>query len=147
LLNIPGDALIEHRAVITAGLVAERTGKPTFADPSGPFDDQVLCPVDPAAGDRCLEQRAVEAAGGTVIDVFDRRLVAQPGVAQPCPQPPIIALGGFAIEQEGEPFGMRQRGACWVASSSVKARAMPASPSWCSWSMVGWVSTEHLPQW
>src|SRR5438309_2997672 len=57
---------------------------------------------------------ACEAAGGTVIDVFDRRLVAQPGVAQPCPQPPIVALGGFAIEQEGKPFGMSEIGALWI---------------------------------
>jgi hypothetical protein len=28
-----GDALVENRAVITASLVTERTGKPTFADP------------------------------------------------------------------------------------------------------------------
>ena len=29
-----GDALVENRAVITTSLVTERTGKPTFADPS-----------------------------------------------------------------------------------------------------------------
>jgi hypothetical protein len=34
-----GDALIEDRAVVAAGLVAESTGKPTFADASRPIQD------------------------------------------------------------------------------------------------------------
>jgi hypothetical protein len=33
--------------------------------PAGPFDDQVPRFLDPAAGGQCLEQRTVEAAGGT----------------------------------------------------------------------------------
>src|SRR6516162_479440 len=53
------DALIEYRAVVAASLVTEGTGKPTFADPGRPFDDQVLRLVDPAAGDQGLEQGAV----------------------------------------------------------------------------------------
>jgi len=31
--------------------VAERTGKPTFADAGRPFDDQVLRLIDPATAD------------------------------------------------------------------------------------------------
>src|SRR5689334_18618097 len=45
-----GDALIEYRAVVAARLVAEGTGKPTFAGAGWPFDDQVLRLVDPATG-------------------------------------------------------------------------------------------------
>ena len=37
--------------------------------------------LDPAAGDQGLEQGAVETTGGTVIDVFDGSLMAQPGEA------------------------------------------------------------------
>ena len=36
-----GDALIEHRAVVAAGLVAEGTGKPTFADAGWPATVQL----------------------------------------------------------------------------------------------------------
>ena len=79
--------------------------------PVGPFDDQVLRLVDPAAGDQGLEQGAVETAGGAVIDVLDGGLMAQPGIAQPGPQPSLVALGDFAVEQQAEPFGVRQRGA------------------------------------
>ena len=38
--------------------------------------------IDPAALGEFLEQRAIEAAGGAVIDVFDGGLMAQPGIAQ-----------------------------------------------------------------
>ena len=65
-------------------------------------------------GDQGLEQGTVEAAGGTVVDVLDRRLVAQPGKAQPGPQTTFVALGGLAVEQQGEPLGMRQLGALRV---------------------------------
>src|SRR6516165_3905821 len=43
------DPLIENRAVVTAGLVTERTGKPTLADPSGSAQDQIVVRVDPLA--------------------------------------------------------------------------------------------------
>src|SRR5215470_10740792 len=108
------NALVKHRTIITAGLVAEGTSKPTFADPGRPFDDQVLRLVDPAAGNQGLEQGSVETAGGTVIDVLDRRLVAQPGIAQPGPQASFIAFGRFTIEEQAEPFGVRQAGACRI---------------------------------
>jgi hypothetical protein len=38
----------------------------------------------PATGNQRLEQRAIEAAGGAVIDILDR-LMAPPGIAQPGP--------------------------------------------------------------
>ena len=59
----PWDALVKHRAVVAAGFLAESTSKPTFANLSGPFADQVLRLLDPVAGDQGLEQGAVEAAG------------------------------------------------------------------------------------
>src|SRR6185503_9366799 len=101
----------KYRAVIAARLVAEGAGEPTLADAGRSFDDQVLRLVDPATGDQGLEQRSVETAGGAIIDVFDSCLMAQPGKAQPGLQPSLVALGDFAVEQEAEPFGVRQRGA------------------------------------
>jgi hypothetical protein len=91
--------------------VAERTGQPTFADAGRPFDDQVLRLLDPAPTGKVLEEGAIEAARGAIVDVLDDGLMTQPGVAQPCPQPSIVAFGGFAIEQESQPFGMRELGA------------------------------------
>jgi hypothetical protein len=82
-----------------------------LADAGGPFDDQVLRLVDPLSGDHRLEQGAVEASGSAIINIFDGRLVAQPGITQPRPQSPLVTIGGFSIEQQGKPFGMREIGA------------------------------------
>jgi hypothetical protein len=49
--------------------------QPTLADTRWSFDDQVLRLVDPTPGDQRLKQCAVEAAGGSVVDVLDRSLV------------------------------------------------------------------------
>ena len=54
--------MVEDRAVVAAGLVAERTGKPTLADAGFPDDQQVLMTLDPIAGDEFCEQRLVEGA-------------------------------------------------------------------------------------
>ena len=59
-----GNPLIKNRAVIAASLVTEGTGKPTFADPGGPAQDQIVVRVDPLAIGEPLEQSAVEAACG-----------------------------------------------------------------------------------
>ena len=104
-----GDALIEDGAVVATGFVAERTGKPTFADAGRPAQDQVLMRIDPAAFGELLEQRAIETARGAVIDVLDRGLMAQPGIAQPGEQALVAAIADLAIEQQAEPFGMGQR--------------------------------------
>ena len=47
-----GDSLIEHRTVVAAGLVAEGTGKPTFADAGRPAQDQIVVRVDLFLTDR-----------------------------------------------------------------------------------------------
>ena len=62
--------------------------------------------IDPAALGELLEQRPVEAARGTVVDILDRGLVAQLGVAQAGVQPPVASVAGLAVEQQREPFGM-----------------------------------------
>jgi hypothetical protein len=87
--------------------VAERAGQPTFPDPGRPFDDQVLRFLDPAPSGEALEQDAVETAGGAIVDILDDGLVTQPGIAQPCAQPAVVALGRL-------PTSRRNR---WPASS------------------------------
>jgi hypothetical protein len=53
-------------------------------------------------------RRAIEAAGGAVIDVLDGGLMAQPGIAQAGEQAPVTAIADLLIEEQGEPFGMGQ---------------------------------------
>ena len=48
--------------------------------------------IDPAACGEFLEQRAIETARGAVVDILDRSLMAQPGIAQASEQAPIAAM-------------------------------------------------------
>jgi len=96
--------------VVAAGLVAERAGEPGFADAGRAFDDQVLRRGDPVAGDQPLEQRAIEAAWRTIVDVLDDGALTQPCMTQPGGEPPVGAFSGFSVEQQREPLGVAQPG-------------------------------------
>jgi hypothetical protein len=52
-------------------------------------------------------KRLVEPARRAVVDVLDRGLgVTQPGGAQSGVEAPGLAVGGLAVEQQREPFGV-----------------------------------------
>jgi len=107
------DALVEHRTIVAAGLVAERRGEPTLADTGRAADQEIDVIVDPASLDKLGEQRAVKTARGAVVDVLDARLLAQLGVAQAGGEPLVVAQRGFALEQKREPFVVTE--ACGLA--------------------------------
>jgi hypothetical protein len=50
--------------------------------------------IDPGTLRELLEEWAVEAARGTVIDILDGGLMAQPGIAQAGVQPPDASCDG-----------------------------------------------------
>ena len=103
-----GPAVIEHRAVIAAGLVAERRSQPTFPDAGRPDEGQIVVRLDPLALDELLEKGAVETARAAVIDVFDAGLLPQFGVAQSRRKPLVLAPRRLAVEQEPQPFVMAE---------------------------------------
>lgn len=65
--------------------------------------------VDPAALGEFLEQRTIEPACGTVIDILDGGLMAQPGIAQARQEALVTPMTELAIEQQAKPFGMGER--------------------------------------
>ena len=69
--------MIGDRAVVPTRLVAERAGEPRFTDPGRADDEKVLFALDPVAGRQFLEQRTVEAAWCTQIDLLDDGFLAQ----------------------------------------------------------------------
>ena len=77
-----GPAVIEHRAIVAAGLVAEAQASQLLPTPLGPTSGQIVVGVDPFALGELLEQGAVETARTAIIDVFDAGLLAQFGDAQ-----------------------------------------------------------------
>jgi hypothetical protein len=65
--------------------------------------------VNPAAQGEFLEQRAIKAARGAVVDVLDGRLMAQSGEAQAGQKAAVAPVADFLVEQQSEPFGMGER--------------------------------------
>src|SRR6266545_3417133 len=92
----PRHSLIEDGAIVSAGLVTERTRKPTLADAGRADDDQVLMSIDPVAGSKLLEQRLVEPAWRLHVDVLDDRRLAQAGELEPGGEPLVLAVDGLA---------------------------------------------------
>ena len=105
-----GNPLIENRAVVAASLVTQGTSKPRFAHAGRPAQNQIVVRVDPLTIGELVEQSAVEAAWGPVIDVLDAGLLAQSGIAQPGGKPLVAAMGELAIDQQSEPVDMSERG-------------------------------------
>ena len=62
--------------------------------------------VDPLAPGELVEQRTIEAARGTVIDVLYDGVVAQSGIAQPGGKALVAAMSDLAVDQQAEPIGM-----------------------------------------
>ena len=88
-------AMIENGSIVAAGLLADGAGQPALADAGWADQGQIVVGVDPFPLRKFLEQGAVEATGGAIVDVFDARLLAQFGGAQ---------AGGQAFVPPHEPL-------------------------------------------
>lgn len=102
------DTLVEDGAVVTAGLVADRTGKPTLSHARRPADGQIVMGIDPVAGDQLDEQGPVEAAVGAIVDILGDCLMAQLGEAQAGCKLAVVAPAPFPVEQQRQLFCMRE---------------------------------------
>ena len=76
-------AMIEDRAIVAAGFLTDGASQPAFADAGWADQGQIVVGVDPIACCELLEQGAIETSGGAIVDVFDARLLAEFGGAQP----------------------------------------------------------------
>jgi hypothetical protein len=108
-----------------------------FPTPVGP---QIVVGVDPGAVAELLEQGAVGAAGGPVIDVFDGGLVAQPGIAQATGELAIVAVGGLAFEQQAQSFREGELGGLVGAGDLAEGLGHAEQSQLIRRSRVGWAS-------
>src|SRR5258708_18918782 len=69
--------------------------------------------VDRLGGGELVEQRAIETAVNSVVDVLDDGMVAQSGIAQAGSKALVAAMGSLAMDEETEPLGMGE--GCGVA--------------------------------
>jgi hypothetical protein len=83
---------------------------------------------NPFAGNELLEQRLVEPSRRAIVDVLDDGLaVPHTGSAQPDLEASGVAIGGFAIEQECQPFGVCKLGSLCLVLLLDEASALPSS--------------------
>ena len=80
--------------------MTERACNPTLADAGRADDEQVLVPFDPFAGDELLEQRLIEPARRLHVDILDDGVLPEACEAQAADQPFVLALGGFAVDED-----------------------------------------------
>ena len=106
----PWHSLIEDGTIVAARLVAERTGKPTFAGTGRAADQQALVPCYPVAGNKLGEQCLVEATRRLHVDILDDGGLAQAGELQSVDQPFVLALDRLAVDHEREPLLEAERG-------------------------------------
>jgi len=83
-LEQPRHAMVEHGTVITACLVAQRAGNPTFTDTSRSGNQQVLLAADPVTIDKLGEEGALDAARCPQIYILDDCSLTQSGELQAC---------------------------------------------------------------
>ena len=121
-------AMIENRAVVATGSVADGAGEPTLAHASGADEGEIVVGVDPFACRELLEERAVEPPGGAIVDVFDAGLLAELRRAQPRLQALVPAPRRLPVEEQGEPVGVGEVPASSASASSAKALAIPWRP-------------------
>ena len=62
--------------------------------------------IDPLAAGEFVEQRPIETAMNSVIDVLDDGIVAQSGIAQPSRETLVPAMGDLALDEQAKPIGM-----------------------------------------
>jgi hypothetical protein len=98
-----GPAVIDDRAIVTAGLLADGASEPTFSGSARTDEGEIVVGVDPLTHSELLEQGAVEPARSAVIYVLDARGLAEFCGAQPRRQPFVAPKRSFPIEQQGEP--------------------------------------------
>ena len=90
---------VRRREAVTTGALDEGGGQPRFPDPGGTRDQQIVVIADPPARAEAEDGLAIEAAGRTEIDIFERRRIPQLGVAEPLRQAPALARGPFGVDQ------------------------------------------------
>src|SRR5262249_30839622 len=94
---------------LAAGPLSQGAGEPGLAQSAFPANEKIAFLGNPAASRELLEERFVELAVRTVVDVLDRGLaVAQARRTQPNLRAIGGAIGDLAVEQECEPFGVGQ---------------------------------------
>ena len=95
---------IEDAVALPTGLVGQRAGEEGLANAGRAANQHVLVRLDPVTGHQAGEQRPVEAAGVTEVDVFRGGGLLELGPFEASGVLARFALGSFAVEQQAKAF-------------------------------------------
>ena len=87
---------------LPTGLVGQRAGEEGLANAGRAANQHVLVRLDPVTGHQAGEQRPVEAAGVTEVDVFRGGGLLELGPFEASGVLARFALGSFAVEQQAK---------------------------------------------
>ena len=138
---------VEHRTVVTAGLVADGAGEPALADAGWTDNRRVLVIGDPVAAEQPIKEPAIKAARGAVINVLGHGMMPQPGMSQAKRQTPIVAIRRFMIEQQRQPFGVAEAGGLIVSGQVGKGLGHAGKAELAQQIECGMFQHSHLLQW
>ena len=105
VIEQPRQARVQHAVPLAGGLIAQRTGNPTFARPGFPGQDQMAMLADPAAGEQIADHALVQAARRLHVEVLEAGGLTQARLSQTREQGRIGAVSRLAIDQQGELVG------------------------------------------
>src|SRR6185312_3261738 len=95
-------SFVQDGETVSARLVCQGAGKPTFADTSWADEEDVLILAHPFTGGERTQQLAVEPAWMLVIDVFDDSAFFQLGRLQASCQRTILSPKPLLIDEHRE---------------------------------------------
>ncbi len=102
---------------------------------------------DPLAAGQHFEQGAIKAASGPLVEVLRRRLLPQPGKAQPGGQSFAVALQRLAVDQHGQPVLEAEVGGIGVSPLLFERPCHAGKPEFAQ-AVRGGVGQHHRsPQW
>jgi hypothetical protein len=84
--------------------LSQSTGDKTFTDTTGSRDDQVLVVADPIAGRQTADELAVEAAGMTIVDVFDGGVDFEPCIFQAADERLVLSPVPLLVHEQSQTF-------------------------------------------
>lgn len=73
-----------------------------LANPGGPRDEDIEVFFDPLADGQRLDQEFIQASGMAIVDVFEGRIVLEPGPAQTTGQATVFPLRHLPVNQQSE---------------------------------------------
>jgi hypothetical protein len=97
-----GHAGVEGAIAFAAGFMGESAGEEGFAAACGADNEHILVLTDPGHRGKPGEERSVKSPGMAVVDILDRGVLSEFGLAEPVFQAAVLPVSKFTINEKPE---------------------------------------------